>query len=544
MKKLTAFMVSILMVLNIGLMYANAGANQEFLENVYQDEDGMFHILCAIPGEEGGAENFEVLLGTEPLSIRSASTVGQEGVPKTVYCLVDISGSMKGRMEQAKEALFAISGGLGQGDSLVVGRMGNEITDSALLSGQEEMKAEIGSLRYTGEDTDLYSGLIHGLKYLQQEPGVNTMKALVVLSDGCDDQGDGSTWKEAYEAVKRADIPVYTAAIILSPADYEAAKELGSFARNSAGGRHFPLSGDSGSKPVPMTGGEMGEAILISLEDTFALTADGPGAGQPERDAYTLSVTFKGEAGKVYEDSKEIAAKDLRMVKEEAEPEPSQPETQPADEPADGPGDQPEEPANKLPWIIGGVLAVVLAAAAALAVRSKKKKEEQKRLEEERLRQEEEKRQEAERLEKERGEQRRLAEEKERQEKILAEQAAREEARRREQEAYDAIPRLSVRLSAIGLPDKRCTLELVKGYEMTVGRNSKAKIVLDPRDTRLSGIHFTMLWDGRGVYLWDSHSKNGTSVNGVVVNQLGKVSVKPGDSLRAGSYEYRMYWED
>ena len=85
-----------------------------------------------------------------------------------------------------------------------------------------------------------------------------------------------------------------------------------------------------------------------------------------------------------------------------------------------------------------------------------------------------------------------------RQEKALAEQKAYEEALRREKEAY----------------------------------------------ARRSGVHFTMLWDGRGVYVWDSQSKNGTSVNGVVVNHLGKVAVRPGDSLRAGSYEYRLYWED
>ena len=79
---------------------------------------------------------------------------------------------------------------------------------------------------------------------------------------------------------------------------------------------------------------------------------------------------------------------------------------------------------------------------------------------------------------------------------------------------------------------------------MTVGRNTKARIVLNPQDTKLSGVHFVMFWDGGSVYVWDGQSRNGTAVNGVVVSHLGRVAIKPGDSIRAGSYEYRLYWEE
>ena len=85
--------------------------------------------------------------------------------------------------------------------------MGNQITDSAFLTDQDDIEAEIDTLSYTGEDTDLYSGLLHGLKFLQQGEEVHEMKTLVVISDGCDDQGAGATWKEAYEAVGKAGIP-------------------------------------------------------------------------------------------------------------------------------------------------------------------------------------------------------------------------------------------------------------------------------------------------------------------------------------------------
>lgn len=544
MKRFAALLVSVLVVLNMGQMCVFGETNQAFLETVYQEEAGRLNIICAMPGETGGAENFQVLLGEASLPVLSVSTAEQKELPWTVYCLVDISGSMKGRMEQAKAVLTAISSGLKENDNLVIGKMGNQITDSGLLSGQEEIKAEIDSLQYTNEDTDLYGGLIHGIKYLQQESGVNTYRAIVVLSDGGDDQGDGATWREAYEAVGKADIPVYTAALILSNADYEKAKDLGSFARNSAGGVHFPKSDDSSSKPLDMSGEEMGTEIIREIGQTMDVCVDLGEFSDTGKEAYTLSVTFKNNSGKVYEDSREVAARYLKLAEAETEPETTEPETL-------EPEPEPEQEKNEmLPWIIGGsAAALAVLVIVALVLSSKKKKaraEEEKRQEAERLRLEEEKRRQEEKREQELREQERQEaerQEKARREQQLAEQKAREEALKRKQEAFNALPRLPVRLSAIGIPAKFCNIELVKGMETTVGRNAKARVVLDPQDTRLSGIHFIMMWDGRSVYVWDGQSKNGTSVNGVVVNHLGKVAVRPGDSLRAGSYEYRLSWE-
>ena len=157
MKKITALILGLIMVCNVGQMCAFAETNQAFVERAYQAQEGQMDVICAIPGQEGNGENFQAMLGEQSLPVLSVSTAEQSGLPKTIYCLVDVSGSMKGRMEQVKETLTAISGGLNENDNLVIGKMGNQITDSAFLSGQEEIKAQIDSLQYTGEDTDLYS---------------------------------------------------------------------------------------------------------------------------------------------------------------------------------------------------------------------------------------------------------------------------------------------------------------------------------------------------------------------------------------------------
>jgi len=563
MKKITAILLCLVMAWNLGLMCASAADNQEFIVNVYQETDGELNLLCAVPGDEINPESFEITLGEDSLPVLSVSEASKEQIPRTIYCLVDISGSMKGRMEQAKEILREIGGGLNEKENLVIGKMGNQITDSGFLTSQDEINAEIDSLQYTGEDTDLYGGLIHGIKFLKQGSGVNPLRALVVISDGCDDQGDGSTWKEAYEAVGKADIPVYTAAIILSPADYEQAKELGSFARNSAGGVHFPKSDSGSSKPIDMTGAEIGQEILKSIDGTVHLKADLSGVRKGQKDTYMLSVAFQGESGKAYEDSLELKAGELKFPAGEAEA-----RTQDAAEETSEPASAEDKGSGSiLPVVIIGVL---LTAAIVVALLYRKKKQEEKRLEEERL---EKARQEEERRKKEQQErEKELARQEElrkiQQEKELALAREREEARKREQEearkreleearrrkleearkreldAFNALPRLNIRLVAIGNKERRCTIQLVKGYEITIGRNGKAKVILDPQDTKLSGLHFVMFWDGGSVYVWDGQSKNGTFINGVVANHLGRVVVRPGDCIRAGSYEYRLYWED
>ena len=554
MKKIAAILLCLAMIWSLGPMCVAAADNQAFITGVYQKNEGSLELLCAIPGETGKKEDFQITLGNQEISVLSAVATGEEQLPKTVYCLVDISGSMKGRMEQAKEILNAINDGLHTGDNLVIGRMGNQITDSAFLTDQDDIEAEIDTLSYTGEDTDLYSGLLHGLKFLQQGEEVHEMKTLVVISDGCDDQGAGATWKEAYEAVGKAGISVYTAAIILSAADYEPAKELGSFARNSAGGIHFPQSVDGGSQPANMTGEEMGKGIVAAMEGTMHLTVDLSEVQETQKDTYLLSAAFYSQDGRVLRDSQELGAGELSLPQKEeseiASPSEMMPESDPGQESGTG---------KYLPYLAGGgsLLAAAIVALAVSASRKRKKEEEQRR-EAERLRIEAEERErlerarkEEERLEKERKEQElreRLAREEQlsqaQREREAEERKAREEAARRKMEIFNALPRLNIRMSIIGHRDAVVNIQLVKGYEMTVGRNTKARIVLNPQDTKLSGVHFVMFWDGGSVYVWDGQSRNGTAVNGVVVSHLGRVAIRPGDSIRAGSYEYRLYWEE
>ena len=96
MKKIAAILLCLAMIWSLGPMCVAAADNQAFITGVYQKNEGSLELLCAIPGETGKKEDFQITLGNQEISVLSAVATGEEQLPKTVYCLVDISGSMKG----------------------------------------------------------------------------------------------------------------------------------------------------------------------------------------------------------------------------------------------------------------------------------------------------------------------------------------------------------------------------------------------------------------------------------------------------------------
>ena len=93
---------------------------------------------------------------------------------------------------------------------------------------------------------------------------------------------------------------------------------------------------------------------------------------------------------------------------------------------------------------------------------------------------------------------------------------------------------------AIGYSDIVRTIRLEQGRKVTVGRNDKADVILDREDKKLSGIQCGMLWEDGKLYVWDMDSTNGTFVNGVPIKSMGRVVVHDGETIRVGSYEYRV----
>lgn len=99
---------------------------------------------------------------------------------------------------------------------------------------------------------------------------------------------------------------------------------------------------------------------------------------------------------------------------------------------------------------------------------------------------------------------------------------------------------ITVRLTPDGNPGGTVYVTMEPGSSRTLGRNSKSDIILNARDTSLSGLHFELQWDGRVLYLTDRGSTNGTSLTGIPQRPGRWSHVDSGSTIQAGSTRYKV----
>ncbi len=499
-----------------------ASGKENFLEGS-SAEDGILQIYCAdIVPEEENAESCAVSLSGQELTVLSVESAAVQHTPITYYCLVDVSGSMGAdQMNQVREALLAIVDGMKDGDNMVVGTLGNQTQTSGFLTDKEELYQIMEALEAGREDTNLYSGIVESIHVLQTNAEVNPRKCLIILSDGEDDQKTGITEKEAGTAVEESSIPVYTVAALKNAENEEAisyAKLLGSFARMSTGGIHFaPILDDS-------TGKEAGQAIIAAMDAGFVVSAELPET-LPDKDEVQLRMVYTAEDNTVYDDTLMIYTEDLNLESNpESNPEPtptqesnpdsvpepdSEPDSEPDPEPIRDPASETSTLLELLPWLIGGA-AVLVIILIIVFVNIKHKKSVQEEQNEKKA------------------------------EPAFFEKPSVESINQPKPEFTASVPVYELRLYAVGYSEIAYTIQMEEGREVTIGRNSKADIILDSEDKKLSSVHCRMQWNSGKLYVQDANSTNGTFVNGVPIKSLGRVVVHEGETVGMGSYEYRV----
>ena len=102
-------------------------------------------------------------------------------------------------------------------------------------------------------------------------------------------------------------------------------------------------------------------------------------------------------------------------------------------------------------------------------------------------------------------------------------------------------PAYEVKFIAVGYENLVFVLHIPLEQTLTLGRNSKADLVLNPEDRRLSSVHCRVRCMQGVMNVWDADSQNGTFVNGVPIKQIGMATLQNGDLLRVGGYEYRVF---
>lgn len=491
--------------------------NTDFLQGYYGEEDE--HTLnvyaASVEADLPGPDQFEVSLEGAELPVLSVASA--EGQPTTYYCLADVSGSLdQEQLNQEKDVLFALAERLSEDDRMVVTTVGNEMAASGYLSDKEQLAQIIEAISITPDDTNLYTAIAESIRALDRSADATRRKCIVVLSDGEDYQQGGQTKEDADRAIQETKIPVYTVALMRRGQAndskwVEYAKLLGSLARESAGGAHFnpTLDGTDGKS--------VGEQIAADMRGDLVLTLD-VSAYAADKEELKLLVQYSTRGGEIYGDTMTVYRRNLPAPAESPDE---------GEGAADTEGGTPEEetPDRMWIWIAVAAAALLVLCAVIFAVSRKKKKEEVSPQE--------------------------PAEEKQGQEAVDAEtEEVPDTAAQPEEEASVPLPvvleerplppRVRVLFTAIGYEQIRFQLELEKGRELTIGRDGRANVILNPDDKKLSGVNSRIICGDNSMRVWDAGSTNGTAVNGVPLSGRAGAIVEDGQTLRVGSYEYRV----
>lgn len=515
MKKIIGILLSVCLAAAL-LAPASASAAQKsnLIQNVLISGTKMT-VFSAVPAENG---QFGLTLDGQTLPV-TASTVGQEQMPVTLFCLVDTSGSISDfKMKLLRDTLRELSASLKEEDNMVIATVDNQLTVGEILTTREQREEAIGQIRSSHKETDLYMGIVECLQELTGNEQYNTCRYLVIFSDGVEHQDNGLTEQEVLSAVQKSRVPVYTVALVQNHNEREGAKILGSFGRNSYGGMHLTTVDDGANKPLrtDVSGAEWAQTIWDSIGSMAMLQTDLSGvAVDTAKTQVRLSISCQTE-GKVYEDFVDLDAGILPVMNGE--------ETQPGETTAATEQTQPvetttpsgeEEEEKKFSWlwilliagtVVGGVVSVIFV--------KKSRKQEQPPVQPEEI------------------------SETEAAEGVIEEipntQPVEETASRKQYRIFMTdIPYGRFKLN-FTIPEEEC---------VTFGRDKRSRNVLNATDNSLSGVHFALMVHNGMYGIRDEKSLNGTYLNGVSISGKGWTKLCSTDKIRAGSYEYRIIIE-
>jgi VWFA-related protein len=174
-----------------------------------------------------------------------------EDLPLDLVFLMDASKSMEGeRIATAREAAdrFARTLNYGRDRAMLISFAGDVTVHTPLTNDRVALLGGIGSMTVRTGGTVLYDGVMAAIDALRPVEG---RKAILLLSDGRDESGDGfrpgssRTFEEALEAAQKADVILYTIGIgkeIAAQKDFHGIRTVGEVLSRFAdetGGRCF-----------------------------------------------------------------------------------------------------------------------------------------------------------------------------------------------------------------------------------------------------------------------------------------------------------------
>ncbi len=189
-----------------------------------------------------GKDDFEVFESKKPQSILEFAA--ETDLPLRLAILIDTSNSIRERFHFQQEAAIAFIDGTvrpEQDRALIVSFDTAAELVADLTGNIDQLEKAVQSLR-PGGGTSLYDAIFFASrdKLMQDQPLYKFRRAMVILSDG-DDNQSRYTRDQALEMAQKADVTIYTISTNITRIESEGDKVLRYFANETGGQAFFPF---------------------------------------------------------------------------------------------------------------------------------------------------------------------------------------------------------------------------------------------------------------------------------------------------------------
>lgn len=506
MRKITALVTGLCLTLLLlcPALHCQAAELNAFLtaHEIITDDTGSRLLVYGSKLPENGT--LTVSIDTQTLPNAKLSTLREEKLPVTIYCLVDISTHMSNaQVQEQKDILNTISSRMGEDDTMVISTVGSKLIEGALLETLEARKTAISTLKRDGYKADMYSAIVTAMTTLEQKTSYNANRCLIILSDGLLDS-DSTTSQQALDAITATTIPVYALGITGgSDSSYSVknANRMLKLAEASRNGLGLIPAGED------MSAAAGGQALWEHIQESSVISIN---LAQVTASSNSAVVRAQYQVGDTrLEDSITV---DLTQVPTFVNP--SVPTETEATEETMEP--EPDDPDNILPLAIGGGVAVLILIAV-LIILSKKRKKPAMEMDD-------------------------VSRTTPVMEDILStgdleNSGAQVQSYTKTTPVQDGV---TIRLAMVGNENVFVTFSLSPHAQQVLGRDDRADIILNAEDYQLSGRHCLLEWDGSYLYIQDMGSTNGTAMDGVSLKRDSWSRLNNGATLHMGSFDYQV----
>lgn len=547
MKKILAFVLCMMLLVSLAAPVGAARSGSLAYGSYYVDDASVVIPGIALPG----VPEIEVSSEGEVIENVLVSTIREEELPVTYICVMDLSSSWSlVQINQQKAVLKAINERMRPSDRMIIVKVGETVGDAlTYLNTSESRIAAIDGGDGRKYHTCVYEGVVKVMKLADQQASEPGTVCVVFVSDGVNDT-DGYSEEDARRAVRNSNVPFFPVVTLdtwYGPQSESDGKKLASFADESVGGKSFNPTIDK------VEADSVGKQIVDAMLNSSAIMVD---ASRLSRSYEEVEIDLTCTAGgKSYVDSVTVKVEDIAHVPAYVAETTAPTEFAIWTEAGAQTGMKFDLNLSPAVLMIAGcvVLILILVAVLIMVIRRKNFVDEYADL----VFMDESKDYTPGR--------RKIqlnnivipdeegvpgwVEPTPAPKKAPAPAAApKKEMKRPSAISEEAAPAADsgeakpcrVRLVSALNKESAITFSMQIDAVRSFGRTKRANIVLNEDDEGLSGLHFELQWDGNTLKLRDRNSTNGTSVNKVAAKANTWVPVKHGDTIQAGSFEYKV----